>query len=176
MSSLKSSIAILAALAASPAFAEPADPSCADGSRQCLLAAATAYIDGLLSHDGSKVPLASDVRRTENGLVNANGESEVRASFAETKMVKAARNLRFIVDEQQHQIVAYFLIDIALAGPAQSETKAGDKRYKVAVSVPGGSYTVHEAERFLIDDGLIKEIEIIAHVEKGSGGSSAWPN
>jgi hypothetical protein len=157
--------------------AADARPLCEDSSRACLISAAEAYIDALVvSHDGADVPLAPDVRRTENGLVNANGEHEVRASFSETKMVRDRRNLRFVVDEMQGEIVAYFLIDVVLAGPEQSETKAGDKRYKVAVSVPAGIYTVHEAERFKVEHGLIKEIEIIAHVEKGAGGASGWPD
>ena len=136
---------------------------------------ATAYTDALLSHDGSALKLSPHVRRTENGLVNANGEPEVRASFAETKMVKAKRDLRFVVDEAAQEIVAFFLIDVSLSGPAQAETKAGDKSYKVAVTVPGGEYTVHEAERFRFQDGLISEIEIIAHVQNGLGGASGWP-
>jgi hypothetical protein len=167
-------IAVLAVGSGFPVSAQVTKPSCGDSSRQCLVSAATAYIDALLSHDGANVPLAPDVRRTENGLVNANGEIEVRASFTETKMVKARRNLRIIVDEPRQEVVAYFLIDVELTGPAQAETKAGDKSYKVAVSVPGGNYTVHEAERFRIAKGLIKEVEIIAHVENGKGGSSGW--
>ena len=54
-------------------------------------------------------------------------------------------------------------------------TRAGSSEYKVAVTVPAGTYTVHEAERFKIVKGYITEIEIIANVEKGKGAGAGWP-
>jgi hypothetical protein len=174
--SLISALACFLTLMAMPAKADPAKPPCGDDSRECLASIATAYSAALLSHDGSALPLAPHVRRTENGLINAQGENEVRASFNDTKMVRDRRNLRLVVDEQQHEVVAFYLLDVALTGPARTEVKAGDKRYKVAVSVPSGEYTVHEAERFKIQQGQIQDIEIISYVEKGKGGASGWPD
>ena len=153
-----------------------AEPPSEHLSPDAMAAMATTYVQALLSHDGSALKLTPDVRRTENGLVNANGENEVRASFAETKMVTGTRNLHLVADEKRQAVTAFFLVDVSLSGSAQTETKAGDKAYKVAVSVPGGDYTVHEAEEFRFSKGAIHEIEIIANVQKGRGGTTGWPD
>jgi hypothetical protein len=168
-----------AATAQQPAAKPPAQSAaigCTDNSRACMEAVARSYIDGLLSHDGSKIPLAPDVRRTENALTNARGEAEVRESFARTTMVESASDVRFFSDVDKRQIVAFFLLNIDLKEEdATATTKAGDTEYKVATVKPAGTYTVHEAERFHIVDGKIREIEIIAHVEDGKGQGSGWP-
>jgi hypothetical protein len=149
---------------------------CTDNSRACMEAVARSYIDALVSHDGSRIPLAPDVRRTENALTNAKGEAEVRESFVRTTMVESTSNIRFFTDVDQRQVVAFFLLNVDLkAQDANSTTKAGNTEYKVAVTKPAGTYTVHEAERFHIVDGKIREIEIIAHVEDGKGQGSGWP-
>ncbi len=175
-------LAALTAVTAFGAFSSPtvqaqsAKTLCTDSSRECLVSIATAYLDSLVSHDGSKLPLASDVRRTENGLVNANGEHEVRDSFKYTDMVKDHRNVKMVADTKTGEVTVFFQIDISLKAPASGETKAGDSSYKVAVTVPSGDYTVHEAERFKIEKGLIKEIQIIAHVQEGANKPSGWPD
>ena len=152
---------------------------CAENTRACMEAAAQSYIDGLVAHDGSKIPLADNVRRSENGLNNAKGPHEVRESFARTTMIERARNIRFFTDVENRQVVAFFLLDIdlkagAFAGGANT-TKSGDTEYEVATVKPAGTYTVHEAERFRVIDGKIHEIEIIAHVEDGKGAGAGWP-
>jgi hypothetical protein len=155
-----------------------AAPGCTDNSRACMEAVARSYIDGLVAHDGSKIPLAPDVRRTENALTNARGEHEVRESFARTTMVERARDIRFFTDVEKGQVVAFFILDVDLKpaeGGGDATTKAGDTEYKVAVTKPAGTYTVHEAERFRIRNGRIHEIEIIAHVEDGKGAGPGWP-
>lgn len=155
-----------------------AAPGCTDNSRACMEAVARSYIDGLVSHDGSKIPLAPDVRRTENALTNARGEREVRESFARTTMVERARQVRFFTDVEKGHVMAFFLLDVDLKaseGGGDATTKAGDTEYKVAVTKPAGTYTVHEAERFHIRNGRIHEIEIIAHVEDGKGAGPGWP-
>ena len=152
--------------------------ACTDQSRACLESVARAYIDGLLSHTGGKIPLASDVRRTENALTNAKGTDQVRESFVRTDMVKAANNVRFITDVTKGEVVAIFLLDVDLKqdnGGGSGTTKAGDTEYKVSIIKPAGTYTVHEAERFKVVRGKITEIEIIAHVEDGKGRGSGWP-
>lgn len=160
------------------AVAAPPKPICRDATRTCLEATARSYIDALVSHDGSRIALAPNVRRTENALTNARGEHEVRESFARTHMVERARELRLFTDVQKGEVVAFFLLDVDLkpeTGGGDSTTKAGDTEYKVAVTKPAGTYTVHEAERFAIRNGLIAEIEIIAHVEDGKGQGGGWP-
>lgn len=157
--------------------AQAAPPPCTASTPACLKSIARIYLDALLSHDGSKLPLAPNVRRTENALTNAVGANEVRESFARTHMVEAVRDARFIVDAQAGEVVVLFRIDIDLkeADAKDTTTRAGNSEYKVAVTVPAGTYTVHEAERFKIVKGYITEIEIIAHVEKGKGAGAGWP-
>lgn len=164
--------------AAKPAAPPTAKPGCTAQTRACLEAVARSYIDGLVSHDGSKIPLAANVRRTENALTNARGANEVRESFARTTMVEGAKEVRLFTDVAQGQVIAFFLLDVDLKeadGGGSSSTKAGNTEYKVAVTKPAGTYTVHEAERFRIVGGKIVEIEIIAHVEDGKGQGGGWP-
>ena len=162
----------------SPDRNETTRVGCTERTRACLEAVARSYIDGLVSHDGSKIPLADTVRRTENALTNAKGPKEVRESFVRTTMVEGAKDIRFFTDVEKGEVVAFFLLDVDLKegeGGGESSTKAGDTEYKVAVTKPAGTYTVHEAERFKIVDGKISEIEIIAHVEDGKGQGAGWP-
>jgi len=153
-----------------------ARPPCTSRSTACLEKIAALYLEALRMHDGSKLPLAAEVRRTENALTNARGPYEVRESFARTTMVEGTRDARFYVDVARGEVVVFFRLDVDLkAADADATTKAGNTEYRVAVSVPEGTYTVHEVERFRIERGLITEIEIIAHVEKGKGAGSGWP-
>ena len=157
--------------------AHGATPPCTDSSPTCLKSIAQLYLAALLSHDGSKVPLAPNVRRTENALTNAIGEHEVRESFVRTHMVEAVREPRFIIDAAAGEVVVLFRIDVDLkeADAKDTTTRAGNSEYKLAVTVPSGTYTVHESERFKIVNGYITEIEIVAHVEKGKGAGAGWP-
>ena len=168
----------LAGTTASAAAAPSPKPPCTTSSPACLEKIGRLYISALLSHDGSGLPLAPDIRRTENALTNARGPTEVRESFAHTGMVKAAREIRAYVDEKKGDVIFFFVIDVDLGQKdvaADGATQAGGTRYKTAVTVPAGTYTVHEAERFKIKKGMIQDIEIMAHVENGKGQSSGWP-
>lgn len=158
------------------ALAKTAAVGCTQKSRVCLEAVARSYIDALVSHDGSKIPLAPDVRRTEQGLTNARGEHEVRESFVRTTMVESTTDVRLYTDVDKGEVIAFFLLNVDLKeADATATTRAGNTDYKVAVTKPAGTYTVHEAERFGIVGGKIKAIEIIAHVEDGKGMGSGWP-
>ncbi len=164
--------------AARPVTAPPVTAHlCTAQTRACLERTARSYIDGLLTHNGSKVPLAPDARRTENALTNAKGE-EIRESFVRTDMVEGVKDIRLYTDVARGEVVAFFLLDVDLKasnGGGQATTRAGNTEYKVAITKPAGTYTVHEAERFSIRHGLVKQIEIIAHVEDGKGQGSGWP-
>lgn len=161
----------------SPVLAKGAGPvGCQVKSAACLESVARSYIDALVSHDGSKIPLTADVRRTEQGLTNAKGEHEVRESFVRTNMVESTTDVRLYTDLAKGEVIAFFLLNVDLKEKdATATTKAGDTDYKVAVTKPAGTYTVHEAERFRIVAGKISEIEIVAHVEDGKGLGSGWP-
>jgi hypothetical protein len=172
--------ATIAAAPLSAASPSPGDlrvrPPCTQSTSACLETVAKTYIAALVSHDGSKIPLAPDVRRTENALTNAKGAYEVRQSFAQTRMVEGYRDLRFWTNPATGDIVAFFMIDVDLkAADATTTTRSGDTEYKVSVKVPAGTYTVHEAERFRIVHGMITQIEILAHPEAGKGLGSGWP-
>lgn len=169
--------ALVACCSGTVAAAATVEPPCTDAGEACLRSIASLYLEALLSHDGSALPLAPDVRRTENALTNASGEHEVRESFARTHMVEAVRDPRFFIDARSGDVVVFFAIDVDLseADANATTTKAGGSEYKVAVTVPRGTYTVHETERFHIVHGAITEIEIVAHVETGKGGGSGWP-
>lgn len=163
---------------AAPALAAPANMGCTAKTRACLEAVAKSYVDALVSHDGSKIPLALDVRRTEGALTNATGISEVVESFARTTMVESTTDVRYYTDVDKGEVLVFFLLNVDLkqgAGGGDVTTKAGKSEYKVATSVPPGTYTVHEAERFKIVAGKIHEIEIIAHVESPKNLGSGWP-
>ena len=173
--SLAMSLATATAMAAAP-NAVVVTPPCSDDSAACLTKVASLYLDALISHNGAALPLAPTIRRTENALTNAVGEHEVRESFAHTHMVEDKRNVRFYPDPGTGNVVVFFQIDVDLKETdAKSTTKAGNSEYKVAVTVPKGTYTVHEAERFKIVKGMITEIEIIAYVETGKGAGNGWP-
>ncbi|MFM6832474.1 MAG: hypothetical protein ACKOVA_19365 [Novosphingobium sp.] len=170
-------------LIAAPTMTTPAQAAsraalkgCTVSTKACLEAVAKSYIDALVSHDGLQVPLAPNVRRTENALTNARGEHEVRESFVRTTMVESIGDLRFYTVPEKGEVVAFFLLNVDLKeADATATTRAGSTDYKVAVTKPAGTYTVHEAERFRIHKGRIEEIEIIAHVEDGKGQGSGWP-
>jgi hypothetical protein len=175
---LKRFLLLVSCAAAAQAAAPKAQVGCTANTRACMEAVARSYIDALVSHDGSKIPLAPNVRRTENALTNARGPHEVRESFVRTKMVEGARGIRFFTDVEKGDVVAFFMLDVDLKeteGGGDATTKAGDTEYQVAVTKPAGTYTVHEAERFHIRNGKIEEIEIIAHVEDGKGAGAGWP-
>jgi hypothetical protein len=166
-----------------PAQTPPLDvnarPPCTSNTASCLEKIAGLYLEALRTHDGAKLPLAANVRRTENALTNARGPYQVRESFARTTMVEATRDPRFFVAPRTSDVIVLFRLDVDLKqgeGAGDKTTKAGDSEYRVAVTVPAGTYTVHEAERFRVIRGYITEIEIIAHVENGKGAGSGWPN
>ena len=122
------------------------------------------------------------MRRTEDGPTNARGPDEVRESFVRTKMVKAARDVRAYPDVSRGEITYFLLLDVDLNtkdvtsdASGAGVTQAGKTQYRTAVTVPAGTYTVHEAERFRIEHGLITQIEIVATPEKGLGKGSGWP-
>jgi len=99
-------------------------------------AAVKKYLDALVSHDGSDVPLAENCWRSEQGKCAAKPAQGILDSYVDPIMDGnlALRDLRFFVDGDN--VIAMFLLDL----------KTG---------------TVHLAERFKVVDGLIHEIEAI---------------
>lgn len=102
--------------------------------------AAQAYLDALVSHDGSHVPLAPECWRIENGANTGASGPEIRRRLADPVMhiITGYRDVRFTVAGPD--VFALYLLDTA-------ET------------------TVHVAERFRVVDAAIVEIEAVFHIE-----------
>jgi hypothetical protein len=153
-------MALLLALWAGTAPAQQVKPSCTDSTRACMIAAATSYLEGIVHHDGAKVLFAPDVRRTEQGHDTGRGEAALRAALQKMPPMLGYRNTRFVTDEKTHQLVYFTLL--------QLENGFGK---------PGSPVTVHLAERFRVDQGLITEIEALFYPQSGtSDGESGWPD
>jgi hypothetical protein len=140
--------AILAlSLPAALAVASPTSAGtvyCTDSSRTCVISAATSYLDALVSHDSSQVRLAPSAIRTENAYDTGDSGPQIAndlATNAQYLVVHDVRDVRWFVDGDQ--AIAFYLIDAAVPG----------------VNVQFA--TVHLAERFQVESGLITQIEAI---------------
>ena len=142
---------------------------CHADSRECMISAATAYLDSIVRHDGSKVPFAPNVHRTEQGEPTGSGIPELLASQSMEPDMKGHANTRFFVDEKQHQVVYFTLLRLAA-----SDSLEAPGRYPRASK---DAHTIHLAERLRIEKGLITEIEAIFYIQAGTGeGTSGWPD
>jgi len=163
----RSASLVLLFLPTLPAWGEQLQPKCVKNTRECMVAAAQAYLDGLTTHDGSKVPLATNVRRTLNAHTAIEGENVVRKAIDKAPTMVGYRNTRFVVDTDRHEVVYFTLLrlNISSTGP-----NSGGPRNS-------GPMTLHLAQRFKVDHGLIEEIESIDFPEMGTTeGTSGWPN
>jgi hypothetical protein len=159
VSMLRAVVFGVALLAAAPAVA-----ACTDASRACLIEAATAYLDGLQSRNPDAVPLAPDVRVTEQGRVRGDGIAKIRENIRTLPPLAGRANTRFFVDEKAQTIVVYTLLKIPAGAP-----------------VPGrpspAPITDHATLRIKVERGLIREVEAIVFLETGTlDGTSGWPD
>jgi len=134
----------------------PADIGpCAGARRDCLIAVANTYLDGLMTADGSKVKFAPNVRRTQNGGRIQEGEASLRASVAKERLA-FRRNFRAFADERSGNVVAVWL---------------------TGTDTPTNKSTAHVIERLKVERGLITEIEVFYPLEQGTlEGTSGWPD
>jgi hypothetical protein len=111
--------------------------------REEMIAAATKYLEAIVSHDPSDVPLAEHAWRIEQGHRDASSADEIRANLRSEVMdvVVGLRPVRWIVEESTHQAVAFYECDL----------------------VGGGICWL--GERFTVRDGLIEEIEAVFTIE-----------
>lgn len=116
----------------------PAGP-CASGTRACNVEVAAAYLEAIVSHDASGVALAPDAWRIENGMTNGSSGAEIASLLESPSMyvIQSMGPIRWIVEADQ--VVAL---------------------YELATGPTGGTPALI-AERFRIQDGLIKEIEAL---------------
>jgi len=102
---------------------------------------ACAYLASIVSHDGSKVPVADKAWRIEQGVNTGTSGSEIKESMSNdyfTTYVEGLRDIRWFVSGDE--AIAYYVLDIQKA--------------------PGIESTML-AERFKVEDGLITEIEVV---------------
>ncbi|MBK6856175.1 MAG: hypothetical protein IPG97_06340 [Microthrixaceae bacterium] len=102
---------------------------------------ACAYLASILSHDGSKVPVAPNAWRIEQGVNTGMSGPEIQESMSNdyfTTYVEGLRDIRRFVSG--NEAIAYYVLDIREA--------------------PGIESTML-AERFKVEDGLITEIEVV---------------
>jgi hypothetical protein len=152
------------------AQAQAVKPQCTDDSGKCMIAAATSYLEGVVHHDGAEVLFAPDAVRTEQGRNTGKGEAVLRAALLKMPPMLGYRNTRFVVDEPNHQLVYFTLLRLDNEESRPMPSQPGQ-------SSPTGPVTVHLAERFRIEHGLITEIEAIFRNEEGTAdGNSGWPD
>ena len=117
-------------------------------SRDDVIATAQTYLDGIMHGDGSKVLLAPDAWRVEQGLNSGKNAEEIRRSLDRMGFGPSAiRDLRWFVDGEQ--AVAFYALDF-------------------------GEMTAFLVERFRVVDGLITEIEVLFHGREGAK-LDRWP-
>lgn len=105
------------------------------------IAAATAYIDALVTHDPSAVPLADSAVRIEVGVKTGFSGNHIRRSLRGGPQFKVIGGIRELK---------------AVARPGVVETK-----YLLDTSIFGRNFVVAEIEEkfFIPEDGLIHRIE-----------------
>lgn len=133
---------------------------CVDSSRACLIATANTYLDALLSHDGSRIRLAANARRTENGMDTGDDAATIRKSVTTPtpdEVNTGMRDKRWFVDGDV--ATAFYLLDTSTLPPSPAHTT-----------------TTHLVERFRLERGLITQIEAIFWVAPGPNQEgSGWP-
>lgn len=108
-----------------------------------IIAAATKYLESIVSHDPSAVPFAAHARRFEQGHPYGDTPDEIRAGLRASAMdvVTGMGGVRWIVEEESDQAVAFFEVSLSHGG------------------------TCRLAERFRVRNGLIEEIEAIFTID-----------
>jgi hypothetical protein len=134
---------------------------CTDPSSACVTAAAGKYINALVTHHAADVPLAANAYRTENGMVTGTSGAAIRNDLetnAGDKAISGVRDVRWFVAGDV--ATAFYLMDTTAPNqPTAPHTT-----------------TVHLAERFKVDKGLIRQIEAVFWISPGlTPDGSGWP-
>ena len=165
--------ALVLLAAAAMANAQQAAPRCTEDTRECMIQAATAYLDSIVAHDASNVPLAPNVIRTEQKFITGSGEDEIRLKQKLQPDMRGHANTRFVVDQVTNNVVAFTLLQVT-GGREDPDRKTFADDVPPEEQVPS---TVHLVERFKVEKGLITEIEAIFYIERGTmDGTSNWPD
>ena len=148
---------------------------CNDNSEQCMISAATTYLDALVSHDTSHIRVAPHVIRTEEGGRTASSAIDIIKSLSIPTFDESIidrRDTRWFVDKPNHEAVAFYILDVG------AEPNLPTLLPFVRPTVP--TATVHLTERFKVDNGLITQIEAIFDVSAPATGghpceTDGWP-
>lgn len=115
--------------------------------RESIIEAAEKYLShGLVEHDGSKVPLAENVTRVEQGHDTGEGRDGLVEALSHEMMnvITGIRNVRWMVEGEQ--AVAFYDLDVTTS----------DRPVLIA-------------ERFRVVEGLITEIEAVFYPQPATG-------
>jgi len=118
--------------------------------RESIIEAAEKYLfHGLVEHDGSKVPLAENVTRVEQGHATGDGRERLVEALSHEMMnvITGIRNVRWMVEGEQ--AVAFYDLDVTTS----------DRPVLIA-------------ERFRVVEGLITEIEAVFYPQPASGSEA----
>jgi hypothetical protein len=149
--------------------AQSSRPPCNNNSSECMISAATTYIDALVSHKATQLALvlAPNVVRTEEGTNTGTGAAAIITSVSlptPDESIIDARNIRWFVDKPDHEAIAFYLLDVG----AEPSPLLPFVRPTVATG------TVHLSERFQVKNGLISQIEAIFSVSTVPNQGSGW--
>lgn len=115
-------------------------------TRESIIEVAEKYLfHGLVEHNGSKVPLAENIVRIEQGRNTGEGRAGLVEALGHEVMnvITGIRNVRWIVEGDQ--AVAFYDLDVTTS----------DRPVLIA-------------ERFRVVDGLITEIEAVFHPQSAT--------
>ncbi len=141
--------------------------------REAMIAAATAYFDGVEAETGSNVPAAPGCDRCENGVKTTNLPGEAQegcTAFSQLAYIERVRDRRMpLVDEERGLIWALAVLDIpggTYPAPVGSRS-ATVKREPRSILI---------AELFKVEAGQIHAIEtVMRDLPLGAGAGWALP-
>ncbi|MET0660391.1 MAG: hypothetical protein ABW110_19785, partial [Steroidobacteraceae bacterium] len=143
-------------------------PLCTDDTRECMIQTAKSYIDGIMTYDLSKVPVASDWIRVEQGKVTGTGKGGTPLGPLPKSMnwIGSHDGTRYFVDEQSNDVIIFTMYRSSGLTIPKYITQ-GEPVGPVPVSM-------HMAERFRVEKGLITEIEEVFSFNKDMKATN-WP-
>lgn len=137
------------------ALAGPAWAACTDATPACLEAAAKSYLDGLVTHDGSKVQFGPQIAIHEHGRTTSMTEAEARAYVDRQVTMKGYRNASYVAADGQ--VVQLVEIDITF-----------DEADATRMKTTPGDHTLYVANAYRVEKGLIREIDTRFNINAAS--------
>lgn len=136
--------------------------------RTCLEGFVDQYLDAVLAHDPARLPLAPDVKFTENGQKLQPGDGLWR-----TLTARGTYDRRYVsVDPERGLVLSFAFFDHSAGDTRTFQTPAG----RTVTAGPAQPWTWELAEAFRIENGKIHQImAIMERVPYGmNSGWSSW--